>query len=78
MTSLMIGQSGEIALPKSVREHYQLKPNTPIRLIETRSGILLIPITGEPMSAELKQEIGEWQSLSEGSWAMFPYEVEPK
>jgi len=74
MTSLMIGQSGEIALPESLRDHYGLKPNTPIRIIETRNGILLVPLTEEPMSEELQQELAEWEVLGEDSWAMFPYE----
>jgi len=78
MTSVTIGQSGEIALPESLREHYGLKPNTPVRVIETRNGILLIPLTDEPMSEELKQELAEWEALSEETWAMFPYEENPK
>ena len=78
MTSLMIGQSGEIALPASLRDHYGLKPNTPIRIIETRNGILLVPITDEPMSEELKQELAGWEGMSEDAWAMFPYEVAEK
>ena len=74
MTSLKIGQSGEIALPESLRNHYGLKPNTPVRIIETRNGILLIPLTDEPMSEELRQELAAWEALSEETWAMFPYE----
>jgi bifunctional DNA-binding transcriptional regulator/antitoxin component of YhaV-PrlF toxin-antitoxin module len=57
-----------------VRDRYGLAPDTPVRIVETRSGILLVPLTDEPMSAELEQELEEWQSLSLQTWTMFPYE----
>jgi bifunctional DNA-binding transcriptional regulator/antitoxin component of YhaV-PrlF toxin-antitoxin module len=74
MTSLMMGRSGAIVLPDELRERYGLTSDTPIRVIETRSGILLVPLTNEPMSEELAQELAEWQSLSAEAWEMFPYE----
>jgi hypothetical protein len=51
-----------------------MRPETPVRIIETRSGILLVPLTKEPMSVELEQELAEWQLLSMESWNRFPYE----
>jgi bifunctional DNA-binding transcriptional regulator/antitoxin component of YhaV-PrlF toxin-antitoxin module len=72
MTRLMVGRGGEITLPEPMRERYGLAPDTPVRIIETRSGILLIPLTDLPMSPELAQELADWQSLSAGSWAAFP------
>jgi bifunctional DNA-binding transcriptional regulator/antitoxin component of YhaV-PrlF toxin-antitoxin module len=74
LESLTIGHSGEITLPDDVRHRYGLTPDTPLRLIETRSGILLVPLTDAPMSAELEEELQEWQSLSVETWEMFPYE----
>jgi bifunctional DNA-binding transcriptional regulator/antitoxin component of YhaV-PrlF toxin-antitoxin module len=53
MASLAVGHHGEIALPADLRERYGLKPATPLRIGETRSGILLVPMTGEPMSTDL-------------------------
>lgn len=73
MTSLTRKPTGEITLPDSIRERYAMKPETPIRLIETRSGVLLVPLTNEPMSAELAQELAEWQSLTVQTWNEFPY-----
>jgi hypothetical protein len=35
----------------------------PVRLVETRTGILLVPLTDEPMSDELTRELEEWQAL---------------
>jgi hypothetical protein len=32
------------------------------RVIETKKGVLLIPLTDEPMDNELKAEIEEWQA----------------
>jgi AbrB family looped-hinge helix DNA binding protein len=74
MSNLTVGRGGEIVIPDSVRERYGLAADTPVRIIETRSGILLVPLTNVPMSAELRQELEEWQSLSVETWAMFPYE----
>jgi hypothetical protein len=44
-------------------------------MVETDSGILLVPLTAEPMSPELQQESEEWQSLSLETWGTFPYEA---
>ena len=63
MTSVNVGPSGEIALPDDVRERYGLAADTPVRVIETRSGVLLVPLSRAPMSAELQSELAEWQSL---------------
>ena len=43
MTQLIVGHRGEVTLPDTVRERYGLSPETPVRLVETRSGILLVP-----------------------------------
>lgn len=74
MVSLTINPKGEIALPNELRDRYGMTPETPIRIVETRSGILLVPLTREPMNAELKQQLAEWQALSTESWERFPYE----
>jgi bifunctional DNA-binding transcriptional regulator/antitoxin component of YhaV-PrlF toxin-antitoxin module len=74
VSSISMNPQGEIALPIELRERYGLNPDTPIRVIETRSGILLIPLTDAPMEEELAKEIAEWQSLSASTWDMFPFE----
>jgi bifunctional DNA-binding transcriptional regulator/antitoxin component of YhaV-PrlF toxin-antitoxin module len=74
MTRLTVGHSGEIALPDELRERYALKPNTPVRIIETRNGILLVPLTDAPMSADLAAELAAWQSLGTQAWDAFPFE----
>ena len=74
--TLTIESGGQITLPDEVRSRYGLIPDTPIRVVETRTGILLVPLTGEPMSTELAQELSEWQSLSAETWDMFPYQDE--
>ncbi len=76
MGNLTVGRGGEIVLPDPVRNRYGLAPDTPVRIVETRSGILLVPLSREPMTTKLQQELGEWQSLSLQTWAMFPYEDE--
>ena len=56
MVDMTIKYGEEIILPVAVRDRYGLTSDTPIRIIETRSGILLIPLTTEPMSADLQEE----------------------
>jgi hypothetical protein len=74
MTSLTIKAGGELTLPPELCKRYGLTPATPIRVIETRTGLLLIPLTAGPMDPELARELAEWQELSATTWDMFPYE----
>jgi bifunctional DNA-binding transcriptional regulator/antitoxin component of YhaV-PrlF toxin-antitoxin module len=73
---LTVGPAGEIELPDTVRERYGMAPETPIRIVETRGGILLVPLNRGPMSAELAEELAQWQALSTETWEMFPFEEE--
>jgi len=77
MTSLTMKPGGEVVLPAEIRERYGLTPTTPIRVIETRTGLLLVPLTDAPMNPELARELAEWQELSAAAWDAFPYEEEP-
>ena len=70
MTTTTIGRAGELTLPTDVQERCGLGPQTAVRLIETRGGILLVPMTDAPMSAELAAELEEWQGLE--AWDHFP------
>ena len=74
--NLTLENGGKITLPDDLLNRYGLSEDTPIRIIETRSGILLVPLTDEPMSESLKAELEEWQSLGAESLEMFPYEDE--
>lgn len=67
-------ENGRITLPKEVVGRYQLEDDTRLRMIETRNGIFLIPLTTEPMSSALSAEINEWQALGTESFELFPYE----
>ncbi len=67
-------ENGRITLPKDVIGRYRLEDDTPLRMIETRSGILLIPLTKEPMTSALSAEIADWQALAAESLELFPYE----
>lgn len=67
-------EKGRITLPEDVVGRYRLNDKTPVRMIETSNGILLIPLTDEPMSPSLLAEIEEWQALGAESLTQFPYE----
>ncbi len=62
--TLTVDDGGKITLPDPVRDRYQLRPDALVRIIETRNGILLVPLTNEPMSDELRRELEDWQSFS--------------
>jgi len=72
--NLVVEDGGKITLPETIREHYGLAEDTPLRIIETRGGILLVPITSEPMTEELRSELEDWQALAAESLAQFTYE----
>jgi bifunctional DNA-binding transcriptional regulator/antitoxin component of YhaV-PrlF toxin-antitoxin module len=73
-SNLLVEAGGRIRLPEEVCEHYGLEPESRIRIIETRSGILLIPLAEEPMSEDLVRELEEWQALAIENIEKFPYE----
>ncbi len=74
MPNVSVEPSGKITLPDELRQRYGFREETSVRVIETRNGVLLIPLTGAPMSAELARELEEWQSLATSAWEMFDYE----
>ena len=74
MSHVNMTKDRTISLPPDLCEKHGFNTETPIRIIETRSGILLIPITNAPMNEELARELAEWQALSTSTWEMFPYE----
>lgn len=72
--SLVVEPGGKIRLPESITDRYNLAPDTQLRVVETRSGILLIPLTGDPMSEQLQSELADWQALSQSSLDSLPFE----
>ena len=76
MEILTIGPAGQIELPDEVRDRYGMAPATPIRIVETRGGVLLVPLGDVPMIPELAQELAQWQALGAQSWEMFPFDEE--
>lgn len=74
MSRKLVIENGRITLPEEVLDRYQLDEETPLRIIETRSGILLVPLTDEPMTADLRVELEAWQELGAESLGTIPYE----
>jgi bifunctional DNA-binding transcriptional regulator/antitoxin component of YhaV-PrlF toxin-antitoxin module len=72
--NIILEDEGKITLPDDVRSRYGLSGHTPIRIIETRTGILLVPLSNEPMSQALASELEDWQALGQDSLSMFPYD----
>ena len=60
---LTIEENGKFTLPDEIVERYQFKKETKFRIIETEKGVLLIRLTDEPMSEELKNELEQWQTI---------------
>ncbi|MGA2540926.1 MAG: AbrB/MazE/SpoVT family DNA-binding domain-containing protein [Verrucomicrobiota bacterium] len=71
MPNLNVEPGGKITLPDELRRLYGFSEQTSVRVVETRNGVLLIPLTNAPMSPELARELEDWQSLAASSWEMF-------
>jgi bifunctional DNA-binding transcriptional regulator/antitoxin component of YhaV-PrlF toxin-antitoxin module len=72
--NVTIEDGGKITLPAAVRSRYGLAEHTPVRVIETRTGILLVPLTQDPMSESLEDELQAWRSVGAEGFDMFPYD----
>ena len=72
--SVTLEDGGKITLPDVLRDRYGLSKDVRIRIIETRNGILLVPLTDEPMSEALVAELRDWQALGTSALGMFPYD----
>lgn len=77
MTSMVLGKHGELTLPADIQVRYGLKPDTPVRIIETQRGILVIPLAGSPASPELARELEDWQPIGGTAWLEFGFEETP-
>lgn len=71
---LTMEENGKFTLPSDILERFKITKETQFRIIETQKGVLLIPLTDEPMNDELKSEIEEWQALGSESWETFGFE----
>ena len=71
MSTATIDPAGSVLLPAELRSRYHLDASTPIRLVETRHGLLLVPLTNDPIPAALQRELDEWQSLDAAGWDAF-------
>lgn len=71
---LTVGKYGEIQVPDEIRNRYHLEPETPVRIVETRAGILIVPLTAAENDSELKTELAHWQEFTLSNWNQFPYE----
>ena len=74
MATLSIGGDGAIHLPGSILDRYGLAPDRPFRVIETRTGILIVPLSDGPPDPELARELDEWQALGAEGLEAFPYD----
>ena len=78
MTIMTIERDGKLALPPDIQERSGLLPETAVRVIETRDGILLVPLTDAPMSADLTEELQDRHRPGQEALAKFSYKKEDK
>ncbi|MCS6919508.1 MAG: hypothetical protein NZM28_07035 [Fimbriimonadales bacterium] len=72
--TLVVGKHGEIRFPEELCVRYHLTPETPVRLVETRAGILIVPLAEAENSPDLEAELESWQQIAAESWGLFSYE----
>ena len=75
MTTTIVDPAGAVVLPAELRTRYHLDPARIVRIVETRHGLLLVPLTDQPMPAEFQQEFDAWQSLDAAGWDAYPFEI---
>jgi bifunctional DNA-binding transcriptional regulator/antitoxin component of YhaV-PrlF toxin-antitoxin module len=61
--TLYVEEGGKVTLPITAQTRYGFKPKVAVRVIETQSGLLLVPLTDDPMCEALQEELSEWQAL---------------
>ena len=72
--NLLVENGGKITLPEDLIDRYHLEEDKALRVIETRNGILLVPLTDEPMNDALRAELEAWQALGAENFEMFSFE----
>jgi len=63
MTRMTVGPEGQRTLPSIVQAQCGLQPGAAVRIVETHGGVLLVPLTNEPLPIQLAQELAQWQEL---------------
>jgi bifunctional DNA-binding transcriptional regulator/antitoxin component of YhaV-PrlF toxin-antitoxin module len=74
MATLTVGPGGELTLPADILARHGWKPDRTVRVSETTSGLLLVPLEDGPMNQELAEELTGWQQIAAEVWSDFPYE----
>lgn len=72
MATVTVGPGGELTLPPDVVLRKGFKPDRAVRVVETLSGVLLVPVDNQEIPADLARELDEWQELANDSWNAFP------
>jgi AbrB family looped-hinge helix DNA binding protein len=60
-----IGRRGSITIPARLRQAYGLKPNDELIIEPSNGGLLLRPVTGEPIEIYTEERIAEFASDEE-------------
>lgn len=65
-----VSSKGQVVIPKSVRNHYQWKPGTVLKIEETEEGVLLTPVSHGSLAQDqvfgcLKDEVHHRVSIEE-------------
>jgi hypothetical protein len=77
MSAVVVDTTGSVQLPLDVCQRQGLLPNTSVRVIETRVGVLLVPEADQSLDSDLQAELAAWQSMGQSAWEQFPYEEAP-
>lgn len=74
MPMIELTPAGDIPLPSEMRDRHGFLPGAPIRVVETRSGVLLISAASRELDPEFAAELEAWQVLAATSLSAFTYE----
>ena len=76
MTDILTDANGQVTIPADIRRRCGMMPRTPVRVVETKGGVLLVPLTDAPMPPELSAELGAWTHLGAISATEWVYDEE--
>jgi hypothetical protein len=64
VSAVTLEPNGSLHLPKEARIRLERSESTEFRAVPAGSGILLVPLSGAPVSPELQRELDDWQALA--------------
>jgi HEAT repeat protein len=74
--AMPVSPSRALTLPPDLCQRYGLMPHTPLRLVPTRNGILIVPLSPAFQSEDVRREVDAWQLGNTRATTLLPPETD--